>query len=65
MNAHIRYPNITAGSESEQLAQIKKYLRTLADELNYILNAQMDARYATREELKNIVDAISALDADT
>lgn len=35
MSIHIRYPNITAGSEREQMAQMRSYLHQLVDQLNY------------------------------
>lgn len=34
MSINIRYPNITAFSEREQLAQVKSYLHQLVDQLN-------------------------------
>lgn len=34
MSVNIRYPNITAGSEREQIAQIKSYLHQLVEQLN-------------------------------
>ncbi len=37
MSVNIRYPNITAHSEKEQLAQIKSYLHQLVEQLNYAL----------------------------
>lgn len=37
MSMNIRYPNITPGSEKEQIAQIKSYLHQLVDQLNYAL----------------------------
>ena len=37
MSANIRYPNITALKENEQIAQIKSYLHQLVDQLNYEL----------------------------
>lgn len=37
MSASIRYPNITAAAEKEQIAQIKSYLHQLVDQLNYAL----------------------------
>ena len=35
MSINIRYPNITALNEREQVAQIKSYLHQLVDQLNY------------------------------
>ena len=32
---NIRYPNITASSEREQIAQIRSWLHQLVDQLNY------------------------------
>lgn len=37
MSINIRYPNITAESEKEQLTQVKSYLHQLVDQLNYAL----------------------------
>lgn len=37
MSANIRYPNITATNEREQIAQIRSYLHQLVDQLNYEL----------------------------
>lgn len=37
MSGKIRYPNITARSEGEQLSQVKSYLYQLADQLNLAL----------------------------
>lgn len=33
----LRYPNITASSEKEQISQIKSYLHQLVDQLNYAI----------------------------
>lgn len=35
---NIRLPNITEGSEREQLQQIKRYLHQLVNELNWALS---------------------------
>ncbi len=35
MSVNFRYPNITSGSEKEQLAQIKSFLHQLVEQLNY------------------------------
>jgi len=37
MSINIRYPNITATTEKEQLTQVKSYLHQLVDQLNYAL----------------------------
>ena len=37
MSINIRYPNITANSEKEQIAQIRSYLHQLVNQLNYEL----------------------------
>ena len=37
MSVNLRYPNITALSEKEQLTQIKSYLHQLVEQLNYAL----------------------------
>ena len=37
MSVNIRYPNITASSEREQIGQIRSYLHQLVDQLNYAL----------------------------
>ena len=38
MSVNIRYPNITATTEKEQVAQIKSYLHQLVENLNYALS---------------------------
>lgn len=38
MSMNIRFPNITARTEAEQLAQIKSYLHQLAEQLNWALS---------------------------
>ena len=37
MSVNFRFPSITAGTEKEQLAQIKSYLHQLVEQLNYAL----------------------------
>lgn len=37
MSVNIRYPQITAQTDREQLAQVKSYLHQLVDQLNYAL----------------------------
>ena len=37
MSINIRYPNITASNEKEQIAQIRSYLHQLVNQLNYEL----------------------------
>lgn len=37
MSMNLRYPNITAQSDKEQIVQIKSYLHQLVDQLNYAL----------------------------
>lgn len=37
MSVNIRYPNITGGTEREQLSQVKSYLYQLVEQLNYAL----------------------------
>lgn len=37
MSVNIRFPNITANNEKEQIAQIKSYLHQLVEQLNYAL----------------------------
>lgn len=37
MSVNLRFPNITAGTEKEQLEQIKSYLHQLVEQLNYAL----------------------------
>ena len=37
MSINIRFPNITAGTDREQLAQLKNYLYQLVEQLNYEL----------------------------
>ena len=48
MSVKIRYPNITGGSEREQLAQIKSFLYQLVDQLNYALST-LDADDVTAQ----------------
>ena len=48
MSVKIRYPNITGGSEREQLAQIKSFLYQLVDQLNYALST-LDTDTATAQ----------------
>lgn len=48
MSVKIRYPNITGGSEREQLAQIKSFLYQLVDQLNYALST-LDAEDVTAQ----------------
>lgn len=38
MSMNLRYPNITGGSEREQVAQIRGYLHQLVEQLNYVLS---------------------------
>lgn len=33
----IRYPSITGRTDAEKIAQLERYLRQLADQLNYAL----------------------------
>lgn len=37
MSVNLRFPSITAGTEKEQLTQIKSYLHQLVEQLNYAL----------------------------
>ena len=37
MSVNLRYPNITASTEKEQISQIKSYLHQLVEQLNYAL----------------------------
>lgn len=46
---NIRLPNITEGSEREQLQQIKSYLHQLVNELNWALSV-IEAQNRTSEE---------------
>lgn len=46
---HLRLPNITASSETEQLQQIKSYLYQLVQELNWALSALEDAKHQGEE----------------
>lgn len=54
MSMNIRYPNISAPTEREQIAQIKSYLRQLVDQLNFELN-KLDAMpsYTTQQQIQN------------
>lgn len=49
MSVNIRYPNITAGTEKEQLAQIKSYLLQLVNQLNFALPAAGAVNGAAQE----------------
>lgn len=46
---HLRLPNITASSETEQLQQIKSYLYQLVQELNWALATLEDAKHQGEE----------------
>ena len=37
MSVNFRYPNITANTDRDRIAQIKSYLHQLVDQLNYVL----------------------------
>jgi flagellar hook protein FlgE len=49
---NLRYPNITALSEKEQLAQIKSFLHQLVDQLNYALPNAGDGASAKTYEVQ-------------
>ena len=53
MSINIRYPNITATSEKEQLAQVKSYLHQLVDQLNYALPLGSGDGTKQTEDTKN------------
>ena len=53
MSLNIRYPNITAPTEKEQIAQIRSYLHQLVDQLNYGLPT-LGAGQATSESGKGM-----------
>ena len=54
MGIEIRYPNITALTEREQLLQMKSYLYQLVGELQYALNnVDTTSGYSMQESLKN------------
>lgn len=47
MSVNIRYPNITAGTDREQLSQVKSYLHQLVEQLNYAFGTGEGATQAT------------------
>ncbi len=49
MSVNLRYPNITAGTEREQISQIKSYLHQLVEQLNYALPSMSGAGAQTYE----------------
>ena len=68
MSVNFRYPNITAPTEKEQLAQIKSFLRQLVNDLNYAFSVieagNAVAHNGAYEELKNtMVTEIQRLDS--
>ena len=64
MNMNFRYPNITGGSDKEQLEQIKRYLRQLVDQLNYafsVIRTEEDTTekvLLTEEEMAQILQEL-------
>ena len=54
MGIEIRYPNITAQTEREQIIQMKSYLYQLVEQLKYALNnIDTSSGYAAKENAKN------------
>lgn len=67
MSINIRYPNITAGSEKEQMAQMRSYLHQLVDQLNYAFSIIGDGTAdgcksceAVKMELKQEIGQLSS-----
>ena len=61
----IRYPNITAQTEREQLLQMKSYLYQLVEQLQYALNNfGSSSGYVVAESQKNTAPAVN-VDAST
>ncbi len=64
MSMNFRYPNITGGSDKEQLEQMKRYLRQLVDQLNYafsIIRTEEDTTekvLLTEEEMAQILQKL-------
>lgn len=64
MSMNFRYPNITGGSDKEQLEQIKRYLRQLVDQLNYafsVIRTEEDTTekvLLTEEEMAQILQEL-------
>lgn len=54
---NIRLPNITAGTEREQLIQVKSYLHQLAQELNWALQT-IEAGNSTPKSAKKTTDDV-------
>ena len=58
MGIEIRYPNITAPSEKEQLLQMKSYLYQLVEQLQYALNnIDTSSGYVVKESPKSTSQA--------
>lgn len=56
MNANIRYPNISGGSEAAQLLQVKSYLHQLVDQLNMTLkDVERGAATSTSAAVSGVV----------
>lgn len=49
----IRYPNITGRTPEEQIGQIKGYLHSLADQLNFQIRSLERENEELRNKLKN------------
>lgn len=63
---NLRFPNINAGTEREQLAQIKSYLHQLVGELNWALNSRDSGNAASvdsvaRKELENSITRLQSM----
>ena len=50
----IRYPNITGRTPEEQISQIKGYLHSLADQLNFQIRSLERENEELRNKLKNM-----------
>lgn len=59
-----RYPNITGKSEKEQLEQMKRFLRQLVDQLNYVFSVirieedTAEKVFLTEEEMAQILQEL-------
>ena len=64
MNATIRYPNISGGSEAAQLLQVKSYLHQLVDQLNMTLkDVERGAATSTSAAASKVVSQKTDTDA--
>lgn len=52
MSVNIRFPNITAGTEAQQITQIRSFLHQLVEQLNWVLS-NMESGTATQTEAQS------------